>query len=210
MSGMGTALRRAVVKQFGQPTGLAGQLAGLIMERRPSNRERNLWTLSLLDIQPGDRVVEIGFGPGVALARVTELAHRGHVLGIDHSAVMLARAAKRNAAAIARGQLELRLAKAQDLALPEASVDKAYAVNVFMFWPDPEDVLRRLLAGLRPGGRLAITHQPRKAGASNHDTARDAEHIAAALAGAGFVEVRPEILPLKSANAACVLARRAR
>jgi ubiquinone/menaquinone biosynthesis C-methylase UbiE len=201
-------LRRAIVRQFGRPRGVLGHLAGLIMERRPSNRERNLRTLSLLEIQPEDRVLEVGFGPGFALSRAAELASRGRVLGVDHSEVMLGRASRRNATAIARGRMELRLEDAQDLSLPDGSIDKAYAVNVFMFWRDAEAVLRRLLRGLRPGGRLAITHQPRKPGATDDDTKADAERIAAAFERAGFAHVRVEVLPMKPVSAACVLASR--
>jgi trans-aconitate methyltransferase len=203
-----TTLRRTVVRQFGRPKGLLGRLAGFIMEHRPSNRERSLRTLSLLDIRPQDHVLEVGFGPGLALSRAAELVPRGRVLGIDHSQVMLARAARRNADAIASGRMELRLAKVQQLSLPEGSVDKMYAVNVFMFWREPESVLRRLLHGLRPGGRLAITHQPRKAGATHDDTTADARRIAAALEEAGFVDVRVEVLTMNPVNAACVLASR--
>jgi SAM-dependent methyltransferase len=205
---IGQALRRRLIRQFGRPSGFLGRVAGLIMEGRPSNRRRNLWTLALLEVQPEDCVLEVGFGPGFALSRAAELASQGRVLGIDHSEVMLARAARRNTAAIASGQMVLRLASAQELTLPEGSVDKAYAVNVFMFWRDPEDVLRRLLASLRPGGRLAITHQPRKPGATDDDTRRDAERISAALVASGFVGVRVEVLPMKPASAACVLASR--
>jgi ubiquinone/menaquinone biosynthesis C-methylase UbiE len=180
------------------------------MGHRPSNRERNLRTLSLLGIQPEDRVLEVGFGPGFALARAAELASRGWVLGIDHSEVMLAQAARRNAAAIARGQMERHLERAQELSLPDGSVDKAYAVNVFMFWRDPESVLRHLLRCLRPGGRLAITHQPRQPGATDDLTRTDAERIVAALARAGFARVSVEVLPMKPVSAACVLASRPR
>jgi SAM-dependent methyltransferase len=202
------SIRRALVRQFGRPSGFVGRLAGLIMEHRPSNRERNLRTLELLEIQPDDRVLEIGFGPGFALAKAAELAPRGQLLGIDHSEVMLARAARRNARAISKGQMELRLGSVQELALPEASFDKAYLVNVFMFWRDPEAVLRCIRASLRPGGRLAITHQPRNPGASDEDTRRDAEPIAAALRAAGFVGVRVEILEMQPVSAACMLAER--
>ena len=59
-------MRNAFVRQFSRPTGLLGRVAGLIMATRPSNLERNMRTLALADIQPEDRVLEIGFGPGVA------------------------------------------------------------------------------------------------------------------------------------------------
>jgi len=205
---IGKALRRALVRQFGKPSGIVGHLAGIIMERRPSNRERNLRTLDLLEIQPEDSVLEIGVGPGFAFARAAQRARKGRLVGVDHSEVMLQRTARRVAPAIADGRAELLLTPAEALELPEGSVDKAYAVNVFMFWRDPEAVLRRLLPSLRPGGRLAITHQPRQPRATGEDTRRDADRIAAALAAAGFADVRVELLPMKPVDAACVLGTR--
>jgi ubiquinone/menaquinone biosynthesis C-methylase UbiE len=62
---------------------------------RPSNRQRNRWVVSLLGVQPTDQVLEIGFGPGVAVAALAR-AGAGHVYGIDHSAVMLRQASRRN------------------------------------------------------------------------------------------------------------------
>ena len=58
----------SVVRQFGHPHGIGGRLAGCVMVHRSSNRQRNRWVVSLLDVQPTDRVLEIGFGPGLALA----------------------------------------------------------------------------------------------------------------------------------------------
>ena len=52
-----------VYRQFRRPTGLLGRLAGWIMANRPSNIERNRWTVDLLRVQPADHVLEIGFGP---------------------------------------------------------------------------------------------------------------------------------------------------
>ena len=103
------SLRSALVEQFGKPSGLLGRVAGFIMRVRPSNRERNLRTLALLDIQPADQVLEVGFGPGLAIERAAELASRGKVVGIDHSALMLREARLRNAKAIADGRVELLL-----------------------------------------------------------------------------------------------------
>src|SRR5882672_2686621 len=89
-----------VVRQFRRPHGVAGRLAGWVMAHRGSNRRRNLWVVSLLDVQPTDRVLEIGFGPGLAIAELARRANRGHIYGIDHSAVMTRQASRRNAAAI--------------------------------------------------------------------------------------------------------------
>lgn len=51
----------------------------------PSNRQRSGWVVSLLGVQPADQVLEIGFGPGLAVAELVR-AGAGHVYGIDHSA----------------------------------------------------------------------------------------------------------------------------
>ena len=66
------AVKRAVISamvgQFGHPRGTAGSVAGWVMAHRSSNRRRNNWVVSLLDVQPGERVLEIGFGPGLAVS----------------------------------------------------------------------------------------------------------------------------------------------
>ena len=61
----------AIVGQFGHPRGVAGNVAGWVMTHRPSNRRRNSWVTSLLEVQPTDRVLEIGFGPGLAIAELS-------------------------------------------------------------------------------------------------------------------------------------------
>ena len=58
---------------------------------RASNRKRNSWVVSLLDVQPDDRVLEIGFGPGLAILELSRIAHEGYVCGIDHSELMVRR-----------------------------------------------------------------------------------------------------------------------
>jgi ubiquinone/menaquinone biosynthesis C-methylase UbiE len=90
---------------------------------RPSNLERNMRTLALADIQPDDRVLEIGFGPGIAIERAAELANRGKVFGVDHFELMLRQVSRRNATALAAGRVELRLGTAERLpGSPNASI----------------------------------------------------------------------------------------
>ena len=60
---VGERVLASVVGQFHRPHGVGGRLAGSVMAHRRSNRDRNHWVVSLLDVQPTDRVLEIGFGP---------------------------------------------------------------------------------------------------------------------------------------------------
>jgi hypothetical protein len=68
---------RWLAGQFHRPHGVGGHLAGWVMAHRCSNRRRNRWVVSLLDVQPAGRVLEIGFGPGIAIAELSWLATRG-------------------------------------------------------------------------------------------------------------------------------------
>jgi ubiquinone/menaquinone biosynthesis C-methylase UbiE len=185
--------------QFGRPTGLPGRMAGWLMAHRSSNRRRNAWAVSLLDVQRDDRVLEIGFGPGIAIRELARLAAEGHVCGLDHSEVMLRQAARRNAAAVRRGQVDLRLGRVENLPALETPFDKILAVNALQFWDQPVGPLRELRRLLRSGGQIAIAFQPRGPGATDEVAATRGREIAAALGDAGFSQVRLETLELKPA-----------
>jgi SAM-dependent methyltransferase len=198
-------LDRDVVGQGHHPRGAAGSVTGWVFAHRPSNRQRNRWVVSLLDVQPADRVLEIGFGPGVAIAELVR-AGAGQVYGIDHSGVMLRQACRRNAAAIRAGRVTLVNASADQLpAALDESFDVILAVNSLGFWPAPAERLAELRRRLAPGGRIAIVSQPRCHGATAGTSRGAADEIEGLLRGAGFTQVSTETLPL-SPPVVCVLA----
>jgi SAM-dependent methyltransferase len=184
---------------------LAGHAAGLLMAHRPSNRRRNAWAVSLLDVRPDDRVLEIGFGPGLAIREFARLAPDGYVCGVDHSELMLRRARKLNAEGIERGVVDLRLGSVEELHAVDEPFDKILAVNAMMFWREPVASLEELRRLLRTGGLIAVAHQPRGPGASDEAAAAEGRHIKAALAEAGFSQLRLETMALKPA-VVCALA----
>jgi SAM-dependent methyltransferase len=196
-------LRQEVVArvraQFGRPIGFPGRIAGWVMAHRSSNRRRNAWAVSLLDVQRDDRVLEIGFGPGLAIRELARLASDGYVCGLDHSEVMLRQAARRNADGVRRGRVELRLGSVERVPAFEVPFDKILAVNALQFWDQPVEPLRELRRVLRSGGRIAIAFQPRGPGASDQAARRRGQKIAEALRDAGFSPVRLETLKLKPA-----------
>jgi SAM-dependent methyltransferase len=169
------------------------------MAHRASNRRRSAWAVSLLDVQGDDRVLEIGFGPGVAIKELSARAPDGYVCGIDHSAVMVRQATRRNAEAVRRGQVELRLGPVDELPDFGAPFDKVLAVNVTLFWDRPVELLRNLRRVLRMGGRIALAFQPRGPGATEEAATTTGMELLAALRDAGFSEVRLETLKLKPA-----------
>ena len=150
--------RHGGLAQFHHPTGAVGHVAGWIMGRRSSNGARNRWAVQLLDVQPTDRVIELGCGPGVAIATLATRAIRGLVVGVDHSQVMIRQARRRNRAAIQAGRVRLIHTPVESLSTSDGPFNAALAVNTVGMWPDPTARLRELARLLRPGGAVVVEH----------------------------------------------------
>jgi ubiquinone/menaquinone biosynthesis C-methylase UbiE len=170
-----------------------------------SNRERNRWVISLLDIKRNDRVLEIGFGPGLAVEQISKIAVVGFIAGIDHSKVMVKQASKRNANAIREGRVDLRLGSVSTLPQFDEPFDKIISVNSIQFWDDPVECLKGLCRILKPGGLIAIALQPRHPGATEEDVQNSGKEIATFLEKAGFSEIRTETKKMKPVSTVCVI-----
>jgi SAM-dependent methyltransferase len=190
-------LARAIRSQFMRPRGFVGWLVGWEMALRSSNRQRNVWAVGLLGVEPTDRVLEIGFGPGIAIRELSRRATHGLVCGVDHSVVMVRQATRRNADAVRAGRVDLRCGAAEHLPAFAEPFDKVLAVNNMGMWRDPDERLQELHRLMRPGGRIAIVSQPRCPGATAETTVAAGREIATRLTGAGFTCIRSDTLALK-------------
>ena len=191
-------------KQFVKPQGPLGWLAGHLMAMR--NGERSEFVLSLLDFKTADRVLEIGFGPGTDVARVSGMV--SFTAGVDHSDVMLKQASRRNSAAIREGRVALKLGPANQLPFPEAHFDKVFAINSAQFWKDSVGTLKEVARVLKPGGEIALAVQPRNKGATEDHAYQAGRGLADAMKKAGFSEVRCESRPMKPVSTVCALGKK--
>lgn len=198
--------RKAVVSQFARPRGVLGHIAGWILATRGSNVLRNRWTVDLLDPKDGEVVLEAGCGPGVALKLCLSRASV-RAVGVDHSAVMIAQAARRNRRAIKAGRLKLFEGTLEVLPDTWGPFDKTFSINVIQF-VDQAAFVARAKVLLKPGGAFAATYQPRHAKATRVDALNMAARLSEMLTAQGFVSVRTEELELKPVPAVCVLASR--
>ncbi|MFZ2173339.1 MAG: class I SAM-dependent methyltransferase [Rhodococcus sp. (in: high G+C Gram-positive bacteria)] len=106
-----------------------------------------------LDVDPSDRILEVGCGPGVAVSLVAEQLFDGHITAIDRSATATARAAQRNETHLASGKATFQTTDLAGFRCADGSFDKVFAVNVNVFWAhEAVGETRTLWEILRPGG----------------------------------------------------------
>ena len=91
--------------------------------------DRLRWAVDRLDVQPGDRVLELGCGHGVALTLIAERLTTGCVVGIDRSAKMVAAARARTAEHVAAGRVEVVDGAVHEADLGDRRFDKVLAVH---------------------------------------------------------------------------------
>jgi arsenite methyltransferase len=131
---------------------LANQLETLYRTRDVLRRRRLV--REALAAAPGERVLDVGCGPGFHLVELAEqVGPTGAVTGIDASPQTLALARRRTQG---RGNVTLHQADATALPVPDAGFDAALSVQVLEYVADPDAALAELHRALRPGGRLVV------------------------------------------------------
>jgi ubiquinone/menaquinone biosynthesis C-methylase UbiE len=149
-------------RAFAHPTGLLGRLGALAMGKATPVQE---WIVDLLELQPTDRVLDVGCGPGLALSAAADRVPHGHVVGIDASPVMVTQARRRNRDAVAEGRAQVCLGDATRLPFSDASFTKVCTVNSLPFWPSIDDGLAELARVTDPTGQAVIAVRLRHDGA---------------------------------------------
>ena len=131
---------------------LAAQLETLYRTRDVLRRRRLVG--EALRAGPGDRVLDVGCGPGFYVAELVEqVGPTGSVTGVDTSPQNLALARRR---AEGRDNVALHLADATALPVPDGTFDAALSVQVLEYVTDLDAALAELHRAVAPGGRVVI------------------------------------------------------
>lgn len=192
--------------------------------------------LGRLDLEAGERVLDIGCGVGATTVAIASTVAPATVIGADISAPMLA-AARARASAIGIDNVEFILADVQDDDLGDGVFDVAFSRFGVMFFPDPERAFANVARSLTSGGRLgfvcfqgpfdnpmilvpvmaAAAHVEMLAPPGPNEPSpfslADPDRISSLLVGAGFVDVAidagPATADVGSADDLQTTARRA-
>lgn len=112
--------------------------------------------VDLLDLSPGERVVDVGCGRGaVTFPAARAVGHGGHVTAVDISPTMVEHT-RRRAAELGLDQVDTVVVTADAIGVPGQSVDVVASSLVLFFTPDPRVALRSWMRLLVPGGRIGI------------------------------------------------------
>jgi arsenite methyltransferase len=127
-----------------------------------NNPVRRRYMRPILDrvgIRRGERVLELGPGPGAfSLDAARMLGESGRLIAVDIQPEMIARL-ERRAREAGLTNIEAHTADAHHLPLPDASVDRAFLITVLPEIPDRARALAELRRVLKPGGTLSVTEE---------------------------------------------------
>jgi arsenite methyltransferase len=130
-----------------------GQQLEVVYRTRDILRRRRL-VHEALAAQPGERILDVGCGPGFYVAELLEaVGPAGSVVGIDVSPPMLAIAARRTEA---HPNVVFHEGDATSLPAESEDFDAALSVQVLEYVNNPPPALAEIHRALRPGGRVVL------------------------------------------------------
>lgn len=195
---------KTITKNFKKPKGLIGKIVGLIMAAE--NKTLNEWTIRQLKIRPKDRILEVGYGPGYSIDYITDHYPGVYVDGIDVSKTMKDQATHRLDPEIEQGDVKLFAGDVAEADFQQGHYHKVFTVNNYTLWEDKRTGLQKLYEALVPGGRIAITMQPRQEDARENKARTFGKDIQRDLKTCGFRRIKVQYRKISPELAVCVTA----
>ena len=112
--------------------------------------------LALLDLKPGERVLDVATGPGPAALPAAEIVGPEGVVVATDIAEKMVETVRARAEERGLRNMEFKRADAEELDFPDNSFDAVMCVLGLMFPADPQRAIEEMYRVLKPGGRLAV------------------------------------------------------
>jgi ubiquinone/menaquinone biosynthesis C-methylase UbiE len=146
-----------------KPTGFFGR----ILARGWAWGHRSFYknTAKVLNLQPDDKYLELGFGSGLFIKKYA--SHVERIAGLDYSEDMVKLASSINSDLIKSGKAEFKQGNVSTLPWNDNEFSVVVGIETFFFWSEPETSLKEIFRVLAPEGKLVLEM------AYNKDDGRD-------------------------------------
>lgn len=144
------AVFRKIGKQFKKPTGFLGKIVSNLMIM--GNRSAYETMIKDLTIRPNDKILEIGYGPGIGIDLISKRFETCDIYGIDFSELMYKRATRRNKRFIKNNRVHLLFGDFVETEISTREFDKIFCINVIYFWDNLQKPFEKVNSLLKDGG----------------------------------------------------------
>ncbi|MEH7249540.1 class I SAM-dependent methyltransferase [Neobacillus niacini] len=147
--------REFIDHQYKTPKGIIGAFIGEKMVKQ--HKTETNWSLELMNIQQGDRILELGCGAGYAIKLILEKSLAEEIVGLDISPTIIRSARIRNKKAIHEKRAKLIQANLKELPFQNEDFNTVFSIQTIYFWSDIAATLSEIFRVLRPEGVVILT-----------------------------------------------------
>jgi ubiquinone/menaquinone biosynthesis C-methylase UbiE len=137
------------------PRGIIGAYIGEKMVRQ--HKTETNWSIELMNIQQGDRILELGCGAGYAIKLIFEKHLAEEIVGLDISSTIIRSARIRNKKAINGKGIKLVQANFNKLPFLNEAFNTVFSIQTIYFWTDITATLSEIFRVLKPKGVIILT-----------------------------------------------------
>jgi ubiquinone/menaquinone biosynthesis C-methylase UbiE len=149
------ATRDFIDSHYKTPNGIIGTYIGEKMVRQ--HKTETNWSLELMNIQQGDRILELGCGAGYAIKLIFEKNLAEEIVGLDISPTIIRSARIRNKKAINEKRVKLVKANFNKLPFHNENFNTVFSIQTIYFWTDIAAILSEIFRVLKPNGVIILT-----------------------------------------------------
>ena len=146
--------RNLIARQFRRPSGWLGNISARIMIK--GNRNKYEALIKEMNIQSGDILLEIGYGPGLGIQMISQICESCSIHGIDFSKLMYKKASNYNRSIIDQGKVHLQYGDYLNMAIEQNQYDKIFCLNVVYFWDELHKPFEKTRSLLKTSGVFYI------------------------------------------------------
>lgn len=145
---------RSLGLQLRKPSGFFGKIVSAMMIKWNRNCYERL--IGDLKIEPNDKLLEIGYGPGIGINLILNSYDSCSIFGIDYAELMYQKATKRNKQFVNSNRAKLMFGDFLETEIDIRDFDKVFCLNVVYFWDNLQKPFGKVNSLLKDNGLFCI------------------------------------------------------